>query len=62
MVDSAPASILCKPYIQEYVYDHLDPPFEELFDGVEEYALEVLYEAWSEMLMSDMTVFNKVGI
>ena len=59
-MESAPSNIQCTSELQNKVQSHLDPPYEELFDEVEEYALDILYEAWSEMLISDMSVFNKV--
>lgn len=39
----------------------MNPPFEELFDEAEEYVLGVLFDAWAEMLASDLTTFDKVN-
>ena len=41
---------------------HIDPPYEDLFDEAEEYALEVLFEAWSQMMVCDISTFDKVCI
>uniref|UniRef100_A0A3P9DII3 RGS domain-containing protein n=1 Tax=Maylandia zebra TaxID=106582 RepID=A0A3P9DII3_9CICH len=39
--------------LRREVYDRLMPPFEELFDRVEEHALNILVEAWTTMVNRD---------
>ena len=59
-MESAPRSIQCSKQTQKDIHRHLVPPFEELFDAAEEYILEVLFAAWSQMIMLDLTAFDKV--
>ena len=54
-------SIRCAKPIRDKIHRHLVPPFEELFDDAEEYSLNVLFEAWAQMLASDIGTFDKVG-
>lgn len=42
------------------VYDRLMPPFEELFDKVEEYTLSVLLQPWTLLISRDKESFQKV--
>ena len=60
VVVGAPFSIQCNSDIRDYVYKHISPPFEELFDLAEEHVLTVLFDAWSTMLASDVVTFEKV--
>ena len=60
IVEGAPRSIQCAKEIRMNIYHHLVPPFEEIFDAAEEYILEVLFVAWSQMVMLDVTAFDKV--
>jgi hypothetical protein len=62
VVIGAPCSIQCKPHVQNQVHNKINPPFEELFDPVEEYALTVLFDAWSHSLCEDITTFDKAII
>ena len=59
-MNGAPRSIRCTKETQKGIYLHLVPPFEELFDDAEEYTLEMLFAAWSQMVMLDLTAFDKV--
>ena len=61
-MEGSPLSIHCTKETQKDIYRHLTPPFEELFDEAEEYILEVLFAAWSQMIMLDLTAFDKVSI
>ena len=60
IVEAAPHGIRCSKDIRLEIQHHLNPPFEELFDPAEEYILEVLFEAWSQMIMVDLSTFDKV--
>lgn len=46
--------------LRREVYDRLMPPFEELFDRVEEHALNILVEAWTMMVNRDTESFQQV--
>lgn len=46
--------------LRREVYDRLMPPFEELFDRVEERALNILVEAWTLMIDRDKESFQQV--
>lgn len=46
--------------LRREVYDRLIPPFEELFDRVEEHALNILVEAWTRMVNRDTESFQQV--
>ena len=56
----SPHFIRCSAEICRDVYNHLDPPFEELYDEAEEHAITVLFEAWIQMLDTDQKTYNKV--
>ena len=60
LVVGAPFSIQCEPSVRDKVFQKIDPPYEELFDPVEEYVLSVLYEAWTYSLSEDIATFDKV--
>jgi len=55
-------SILCSKCDADDIHRKLDPPFEELFDKVEEYVLGVLYNAWESAMEADLLAYNKVGM
>ncbi|XP_041707648.2 regulator of G-protein signaling 22-like [Coregonus clupeaformis] len=44
------------------VYTCLTPPFEELFDGVEEHTLTLLLEPWTLLTTRDTDTYQKVGV
>ncbi|CAI5663405.1 unnamed protein product [Oreochromis niloticus] len=48
--------------LRREVYDRLMPPFEELFDRVEERALNILVEAWTLMIDRDKESFQQVAV
>ena len=60
IVVGAPFSIQCNNDIKDYIYSHINPPFEELFDLAEEHILSVLFDAWSTLLSKDIVTFEKV--
>ncbi|XP_064604416.1 regulator of G-protein signaling 22-like isoform X3 [Liolophura sinensis] len=62
IVGGAPRDIGCSADIRAQVYCQLDPPFEELFDSAEEYTIEVLYGAWTQLLASDNKSYSKVEL
>ena len=47
--------------IRRRVYQCLSPPFEELFDGVEEHILSLLLEPWTLLLSRDTHSYQRVG-
>lgn len=47
--------------ISREVYNHLMPAYEELFDEVEEYALNILLEPWTLLVNQARESFQKVG-
>ena len=60
LVEGAPWPVQCHNDLCQAIYCRLDPPYEELFDDVEEYVLAVLYDAWSQMMITDVSTFDKV--
>ena len=60
IVVGAPFSIQCNNDIKDYIYSHINPPFEEPFDLAEEHILSVLFDAWSTLLSKDIVTFEKV--
>lgn len=50
----------CKKEISEQVEQELFPPFEELFDESEVYALNVLLQAWYSMIYNDRQLLHEV--
>lgn len=61
IVSESPQDIGCSGEVRQEVYQHLDPPQEELFDQAEEEALVVLYSAWLTSLASDINTYGKVS-
>ena len=61
-MESSPRSIHCTKAIKKEIYRHLIPPYEELFDSAEEYILETLFAAWTQMVMLDLAAFDKVDL
>jgi len=62
VVLGSPNNVQCAKVIREEVYLKINPPFEELFDPVEEYVLTILYDAWTHSLVEDINTFDKVSI
>ncbi|XP_029307082.1 LOW QUALITY PROTEIN: regulator of G-protein signaling 22 [Cottoperca gobio] len=60
LFSSARRSIGVDEKIRREVYDQLMPAFEELFDEVEEYTLNILLEPWALLLSRDKESFQKV--
>ncbi|KAL0963317.1 hypothetical protein UPYG_G00304590 [Umbra pygmaea] len=62
----AQVSICCNVGVEEEVrkrvYACLTPPFEELFDRVEEHVLTVLLEPWTQLTTWETLTFQKVGL
>ncbi|XP_040899864.1 regulator of G-protein signaling 22 [Toxotes jaculatrix] len=59
---SARRSIGVDEEIRRKVYDQLMPAFEELFDEVEEYTLNILLEPWTLLVSRDKESFQKVRV
>lgn len=47
--------------IRREVHHRLRPAFEELFDRVEEHVLNILQEAWTQLLRRDEESFQQVS-
>ncbi|KAK3091838.1 hypothetical protein FSP39_023074, partial [Pinctada imbricata] len=62
VVVAAPRNIGCGHDARVAIYKCLDPPFEDLFDDAEEYALSVLYVAFVQMTSVDMKTYGKVSL
>uniref|UniRef100_A0A3P8SDG8 Regulator of G protein signaling 22 n=1 Tax=Amphiprion percula TaxID=161767 RepID=A0A3P8SDG8_AMPPE len=60
LFSSARRSLGVEEEIRREVYDGLRPAFEELFDGVEEYTLNILLEPWTLLANRDKESFQQV--
>ncbi|XP_064883138.1 regulator of G-protein signaling 22 [Oncorhynchus nerka] len=59
---AARSSIGVEEESRERVYTCLTPPFEELFDWVEEHTLTLLLEPWTLLTTRDTETFQKVAV
>lgn len=48
--------------LRRRVCGQMSPPFEELFDGVEEHTLSILLEPWTLLISRDTEAFQKVRL
>uniref|UniRef100_A0A3Q1ESA8 RGS domain-containing protein n=1 Tax=Acanthochromis polyacanthus TaxID=80966 RepID=A0A3Q1ESA8_9TELE len=62
LFSSARRSFGVEEEIRREVYDGLRPAFEELFDGVEEYTLNILLEPWTLLVNRDKESFQQVCV
>uniref|UniRef100_A0A3B5AD13 RGS domain-containing protein n=1 Tax=Stegastes partitus TaxID=144197 RepID=A0A3B5AD13_9TELE len=62
LFSSARRSFGVEEEIRRKVYDRLMPAFEELFDGVEEYTLNILLEPWTLLVNRDKESFQQVCV
>lgn len=62
IVDGSPMSINASRQLQKDIERRLNPPFDDLFSGAEEIALDALFEAWTRMLLDDCATFDKVQL
>lgn len=60
LLTSAERAIDVDEELRREVYGQLTPPFEELFDGVEEHTLSILLEPWTLLVSRDRETFQKV--
>ncbi|GCB61683.1 hypothetical protein scyTo_0007088, partial [Scyliorhinus torazame] len=60
--EGAPADVELDTENRKMLYRKLEPPFEELFDHVEEYVLVLLLVPWIHMIEMDMSRFRKVEL
>lgn len=60
LLTSAKRAIDVDEELRREVCGHMSPPFEELFDGVEEHTLGILLEPWTLLLARDRDTFQKV--
>lgn len=62
LLASAKRAIGVDEQLRREVCGHMSPPFEELFDGVEEHTLSILLEPWTLLLARDKDTFQKVTL
>ncbi|XP_048451578.1 regulator of G-protein signaling 22-like [Rhincodon typus] len=62
IVDESPEDVEIDAESKKIIYQNLEPPFEELFDEVEEYVLIVLLVPWMHMIEMDRSSFRKVEL
>lgn len=60
LLSSARRTIGVDEEVSREVYHRMRPAFEELFDEVEEHALNVLLEPWTLLVNQDAESFQKV--
>ncbi|MEQ2175872.1 hypothetical protein GOODEAATRI_022139 [Goodea atripinnis] len=58
--NSARRSINVNTEVRMEVYNRMLPAFEELFNGVEEHALDILLEPWTLLIKRDKESFQQV--
>ncbi|XP_010891081.3 regulator of G-protein signaling 22 isoform X2 [Esox lucius] len=58
----ARCSVDVEEEVRRRVYACLTPPFEELFDAVEEYSLTLLMEPWTQLTTTDTLTHQGVGV
>lgn len=46
--------------VRREVYERMTPPYEELFDRVEQHVLQILVKPWTLLLRRDTESFQKV--
>ncbi|XP_055490837.1 regulator of G-protein signaling 22-like [Leucoraja erinacea] len=61
-VEGAPADVKIDIENRKSIYNKLEPPFEELFDQLEEHILILLLVPWMKMLDMDNTKYEKVEL
>ncbi|KAK5616693.1 hypothetical protein CRENBAI_000525 [Crenichthys baileyi] len=59
---SARRSINVNTEVRREVYNRMLPAFEELFNGVEEHALDILLEPWTLLIKGDKESFQQVCV
>ncbi|XP_059501756.1 regulator of G-protein signaling 22-like [Stegostoma tigrinum] len=62
IVEKSPEDVEIDAESKKIIYQNLEPPFEELFDEVEEYVLIVLLVPWMHMIEMDKSSFRKVEL
>ncbi|XP_078395898.1 regulator of G-protein signaling 22-like [Cetorhinus maximus] len=62
IVEGAPADVDIDTENRKRIYRKLEPPFEELFDQVENHVLVLLLVPWMHMVEMDMSKFRKVEL
>lgn len=62
IVDGSPSDIDIDTENRKITYKKLDPPFEDLFDQIEEHTLISLLAPWMHMIEIDMTRYRKVQL
>ncbi|BFY99466.1 hypothetical protein BsWGS_02506 [Bradybaena similaris] len=60
IVEGAPQSINVSEHMKLFILDHLNPPYEDLFDRAEEKALAMLFEAYVLYMQQDAMSYCEV--
>ncbi|XP_078071637.1 regulator of G-protein signaling 22 [Mustelus asterias] len=61
-VEGAPADVQMDAENKKEIYSKLEPPFEELFDQLEEHTLLLLLVPWIQMIEAEMVAYSKVKV
>ncbi|XP_067888776.1 regulator of G-protein signaling 22-like [Heterodontus francisci] len=61
-VEGAPADVQIDTENKKKIYSKLEPPFEELFDQLEEHTLILLLVPWIQMIEMDLLTYRKVKL
>ncbi|XP_069776395.1 regulator of G-protein signaling 22-like isoform X2 [Narcine bancroftii] len=62
IVDGSPSDVELDSENKKHIYKILEPPFEDLFDQIEEYTLILLLVPWMHMIEMDKSRFKKVEL
>ncbi|XP_072323219.1 regulator of G-protein signaling 22-like isoform X2 [Scyliorhinus torazame] len=61
-VEGAPEDVQIDAENKKDIYNKLEPPFEELFDQLEEHTLLLLLVPWIQMMETEMAIYRKVKL
>ncbi|XP_048451706.1 regulator of G-protein signaling 22 [Rhincodon typus] len=61
-IEGAPADVQMDAENKKEIYSKLEPPFEELFDQLEEHTLILLLVPWNQMIEAEMSSYSKVKL
>ncbi|XP_048384371.2 regulator of G-protein signaling 22 [Stegostoma tigrinum] len=62
VIEGAPADVQMDAENKKEIYAKLEPPFEDLFDQLEEHTLILLLVPWNQMIEAEMSSYNKVKL
>ncbi|XP_038666016.1 regulator of G-protein signaling 22-like isoform X2 [Scyliorhinus canicula] len=61
-IEGAPEDVQIDAENKKAIYNKLEPPFEELFDQLEEHTLLLLLVPWIQMMEAEMAIYRKVKL